>query len=718
MACTTKNRSDRDRQFRSLQHGFRNLKHKTRENNLTPENAEPIVKELKTELGNLLQEDGSKERGQRIFDFELFDKEKHQSKLIETINSLESQLNGVESELGQMKNVEKEDKKYIATLDSQLKQKDRDMSDLKDKIKQRESDYKRIEKEDKDYINSLLSQLSQRDEAISELKDEEKRLEEKITQLVEINDSDRKRCEELKGELNTLEKEITRKDETIDDLQKGNRGLIAKREELSAEIETMKSIEKRLEKEKKELQHHVKKMTDENKRQEEEFARAYENLNHQITHLSRSLEEQRRTIDKLQKNLSEEKKAKENALNRLSAAAANRLRDQNPGITDLSDPNRPLKLAEKVSELYDNEWTNAMENLESELDIEEEKGIKILLKIIREVFDACTEFGDSHLQSFPDMLILPAYFVHKEKDRMVNVKDLPSEMLKPMKDFRKSHAKHAINHLQKFFATDEGKSKLQIKKKVFKTCEEYINKCIELCWMMRIQDPPIYMETEYPTNSDFDSNKMRSYTKAGKFIHFVVWPTFFLHKDGPLLAKGVVQGSKIEIKDGKEISSDEECSSSNADSDVEEFTDARSRTDSQPGDNLKKTTSQDEVRDIPEPNQLGNKEISQEGDHGDGASDDGTNDTTGGTYGTIDIPEEQNNTDDKPGERNNIDNKPKETNNTDDKPEANNDTHINQSKPPGSEANDEKKAANSDDTNGKDGGERAAEQKDDDETQS
>lgn len=55
------------------------------------------------------------------------------------------------------------------------------------------------------------------------------------------------------------------------------------------------------------------------------------------------------------------------------------------------------------------------------------------------------------------------------------------------------------------------------------------------------------MEADYQTNSAFDSNKMRSYTKAGKLVHFVVWPTFFLHKDGPLLAKGVVQGSKLEV---------------------------------------------------------------------------------------------------------------------------------------------------------------------------
>lgn len=76
--------------------------------------------------------------------------------------------------------------------------------------------------------------------------------------------------------------------------------------------------------------------------------------------------------------------------------------------------------------------------------------------------------------------------------------------------------------------------------------------------MMRIQDPPIYMEADYKTNSAFDSNKMRSYTKAGKLLNFVVWPTFFLHKDGPLLAKGVVQGSKSKIDE-------EELSSSSAD---------------------------------------------------------------------------------------------------------------------------------------------------------
>lgn len=33
----------------------------------------------------------------------------------------------------------------------------------------------------------------------------------------------------------------------------------------------------------------------------------------------------------------------------------------NPAITDLGDPNRPMKIGEMYGELYDNEWTDAMD---------------------------------------------------------------------------------------------------------------------------------------------------------------------------------------------------------------------------------------------------------------------------------------------------------------------------------------------------------------------
>jgi len=49
----------------------------------------------------------------------------------------------------------------------------------------------------------------------------------------------------------------------------------------------------------------------------------------------------------------------------------------NPNITDLSDKNRPTKLGEVFSELYDNEWTNAFEGL-SAAGYDEEEAIETL----------------------------------------------------------------------------------------------------------------------------------------------------------------------------------------------------------------------------------------------------------------------------------------------------------------------------------------------------
>ena len=55
--------------------------------------------------------------------------------------------------------------------------------------------------------------------------------------------------------------------------------------------------------------------------------------------------------------------------------------NDNPNITDLSDENRPTKLSEKFSELYDNEWTDAFEEAENEYQTEE-KGICYLFKTL------------------------------------------------------------------------------------------------------------------------------------------------------------------------------------------------------------------------------------------------------------------------------------------------------------------------------------------------
>ena len=68
-----------------------------------------------------------------------------------------------------------------------------------------------------------------------------------------------------------------------------------------------------------------------------------------------------------------------------------KLSEKNPNITDLSDSNRPTKIAEKYSELYDNEWTDALETLTSDNGIyTEESAIQVLVTCIQVNIVHCT----------------------------------------------------------------------------------------------------------------------------------------------------------------------------------------------------------------------------------------------------------------------------------------------------------------------------------------
>lgn len=72
-------------------------------------------------------------------------------------------------------------------------------------------------------------------------------------------------------------------------------------------------------------------------------------------------------------------------------------------------------------------------------------------------------------------------------------------------------------------------------------CSKFVANCIKYAWMMQIQDPPVYIEGNFPGDTKIDTDILRSYTKAGDRVDFIVWPVLYLHKGGPVLYKGVVQ---------------------------------------------------------------------------------------------------------------------------------------------------------------------------------
>lgn len=223
-------------------------------------------------------------------------------------------------------------------------------------------------------------------------------------------------------------------------------------------------------------------------------------------------------------------RAKENALQRLSEHVALNLADNNPNLVDLSDVNRPNNLVERFSQLYDNEWTNACEALKKIEGFEDDKvAVKQLLDIVMECFSFCKDKAATQLT-----LILKACDLDMEK---VSV-----ETKKLIKDARKKIAVEAVPFIQK-----ETQTHLQSTNDRFEdlvkeeAINDYIDRCIGICWLMAVQDPPMALSADAGEDRKFQKSKFRDYMKTGEFVDYFVWPSVLIQDGGNVMSKGIVQ---------------------------------------------------------------------------------------------------------------------------------------------------------------------------------
>lgn len=81
-------------------------------------------------------------------------------------------------------------------------------------------------------------------------------------------------------------------------------------------------------------------------------------------------------------------------------------------------------------------------------------------------------------------------------------------------------------------------------KPVLEEVQQYTTKCLEICWLMNMCDPTLAIGCPPAKGSVFDKTIYKEYTRSGKTVEFVVWLPLYLHENGPLLEKGVVQPLK------------------------------------------------------------------------------------------------------------------------------------------------------------------------------
>ncbi|XP_053392088.1 uncharacterized protein LOC128554801 [Mercenaria mercenaria] len=258
-------------------------------------------------------------------------------------------------------------------------------------------------------------------------------------------------------------------------------------------------------------------------------------LNQQEERYKKDIDRRDSEINELKKEIDSLKNKNNELLTRLSATASAKLTDDNPNIADLSDINRPTKLSEQFSELYDNEWTDAFEALTNTKkgNKPEEEACKLLLGVMTTIYSKCYEKSKDGLHELTKAL------------SSFNGMEVPSKVvLKAVKDDRKKNYSYTITKLR-----EEVKPSLQSIITENDTCfiENYIDKCITLCWLMAIQDPPVYIDVETQRHdAKLDTERYKHYTQSGTAVDYIVWPVLYLHEGGHILCKGIAQGKKSE----------------------------------------------------------------------------------------------------------------------------------------------------------------------------
>ncbi|KAK3580460.1 hypothetical protein CHS0354_035502 [Potamilus streckersoni] len=257
----------------------------------------------------------------------------------------------------------------------------------------------------------------------------------------------------------------------------------------------------------------------------------------------------KRKIEQLEDRVKELKEEKNKLLNRLSEIGAMKMTDNNPNVTDLSDANRPEKLVEQFSELYDNEWTGAYLHLTKTEGKTIERSVKLLLQIVKEAYDICLYSATEKATILRTALLSYAGLSDQDSSEY----EL-QEIEKKISEYRtkksqcnvarvEEEVKHRFLNRSDHFETD-----------ISSTVTSYIGACVRICWFMCIKNPPMLLyfgETEESVASNvhkpvinfFDRSKFMPYKQSGDYIEYVVWPAVFLHEDGPIMKKGVAQGS-------------------------------------------------------------------------------------------------------------------------------------------------------------------------------
>ncbi|XP_060604270.1 uncharacterized protein LOC132757103 [Ruditapes philippinarum] len=395
-------------------------------------------------------------------------------------------------------------------------------------------------------------------------------------------EKEQKKVEQLRHKLDDrmktiqdLEKDLKVRDERNNDLDDESKDLAkslgqekktrtAVENELKSATDMVQRLEKHVNDDFVKCQEHQKRIA-ELEAANKKLEAAYKNLdkhkyhieqqaNKNMEHMQNVLKEEKRKSDDQYKKLLAER---DNLRDRFSKLAGKKYPEQIADILDLSDPYRAMKLSERFGQLYDDEWTNAFEDLtDKKLGLPLKTAIHILLDLLRECYTFCNNLMTTQMDSLQSAFLHPAqnranFDQKKYVGGLADKTKITSQDQQSLIELRKrvGVSPTVIEEVKQALLVDlqtwDKRQKKEFDKKHIEACTPYIQKCAEISWLMALHDPPLWMKMDVKPGEKFDTNIFTVYSQSGQTIDFLVFPPLYNGIDGGLLSKGVAEPLRV-----------------------------------------------------------------------------------------------------------------------------------------------------------------------------
>lgn len=220
-------------------------------------------------------------------------------------------------------------------------------------------------------------------------------------------------------------------------------------------------------------------------------------------------------------------------------------------FTNLNNVNRPTKVSEKLNNLYNNEWTDAYEDLQRLYKPEihgQERSILELATILKRAYEFTHDIALKQIstmsKALEKMMVQPlddpflngsTEYKRDEIDPLMSIR-----FPKYSKQCLLENAELSLPALIKNFEWKIRREKLRDILQV-KSVKSYCNQCVRVTWLMNVQDPPMSFLWASDVKRSELTSMFRYYTRPGVVFRHDVWPALMLTNDGPLFVKGVAQ---------------------------------------------------------------------------------------------------------------------------------------------------------------------------------